>query len=375
MTLARFLWALLVTVVLCSPALATEGETILYGGAGQGRVTFDGQLHASKGFVCNDCHLSLFATQKQSLITMEDHFEAKSCFACHDTKQVFRDCGSCHRKMSDGPMDVTLAMVARSLQAGPATQQPVAHLAQKLAQAPLTYEGATTIGTRILPEASKLFTAKTGIPFGAIGGAGAGAGFKAVVEGKVVLAGLASDMTPQQKEQVSLSQVIGYDVMGVFVHPNNPVASLTRAELKEIFAGRVTNWKQVGGPDRLITIYSEAVSGGRATVKAFQDMVLGKESYGPMKELDDATDCLDAVGKDEAGIAASSMSFMTPKVVAIKIDGAKPDRAAVQSGAYPLKRPLTLITRQDRGDAKTFLDFMLGKEAQEIVGKNFVPVR
>jgi phosphate transport system substrate-binding protein len=240
----------------------------------------------------------------------------------------------------------------------------------------LSYEGATTIGTNIMPEASKLFRAQTGVGFSSIGGAGADAGFKAAAEGRATFGGVARELTAEEKTRVGGIEVIGYDVMGVFVHAGNPVTSLTRAQLREIFTGRATNWTQLGGPDRAITVYSEKLSGGRATVKAFRDMVLGGEQYGPLKELDDATDCVKDVAADPGGITASSMSFAIPGITAISVDGAPATRAAVQSGAYPLKRPLILVTRElPAGDAKAFLDFMLTPEAQAIVGRKFVPAR
>ncbi|MDR3441204.1 substrate-binding domain-containing protein [Telmatospirillum sp.] len=357
------LLVLLAFVAMAPVAMATDGKTILYGGGGEGRVTFDGQLHASKGYVCNDCHLKLFTTQKKGLITREDHKTDTLCFACHNGQVAFKTCAGCHRDLSEAAVSVKPASAT-----GPATAP-----AAKDTPVTLTYEGATTIGTKILPEASKLFTERFGVAFGTIGGAGASAGLKAVVEGKALIGGLASEPTEQQKGQVAAMEVIGFDVMGVFVNPKNPVHALTKADLKEIFAGRAINWKQFGGPDQKITVYSETLTGGRATVKAFQDMVLGTEKYGPLQERDDATDCIEDIAKDESGIAASSMSFATPHVQAISIDGAQPNRAAVQSGAYPLKRPLTLISQQTSGPVKSFFDFMLTKEAQDIVGKNFVP--
>jgi phosphate transport system substrate-binding protein len=164
--------------------------------------------------------------------------------------------------------------------------------------------------------------------------------------------------------------------MGVFVNGALPVKALTRDQLREIFSGRAQNWSQFQGPDRPITVYSERLSGGRATVKAFQGMVLGSEPYGPLKELDDATDCIHEVAQDPGGITASSMSFAVPGVAALTIDGAAPTLAAVQSGAYPLKRPLILVTRDAPcGAAKAFLEFMLTPGAQEIVGRQFVPAK
>jgi phosphate transport system substrate-binding protein len=240
----------------------------------------------------------------------------------------------------------------------------------------LSYEGATTIGMNIMPKATELFAAQTGVTFSYIGGAGADAGFKAAVEGRATFGGVARELTVDERACVGGYEVIGYDVMGVFVNAENSMKSLTRAQLKEIFTGRVTNWNQFEGPTRVVTVYSEKLSGGRATVKAFKDMVLGGEKYGPLKELEDATDCIRDVATDAGGITASSMSFAIPGVTALSVDGALPTRDAVQSGAYPLKRPLILVTKDmPAGDMKAFLDFMLTSEAQAIIGKKFVPVK
>jgi phosphate transport system substrate-binding protein len=72
---------------------------LLYGGAGQGKVVFDGRLHASKGLACNDCHATgLFATKREGLLSMDDHGARRACWACHDGRRAFDDCGGCHRK-------------------------------------------------------------------------------------------------------------------------------------------------------------------------------------------------------------------------------------------------------------------------------------
>jgi len=371
---AHVVLALALTLLLAAQAGASERKTLRYGGGGQGTVVFDGPQHASKGFTCNDCHLSLFDTAQQARIAFQTHFSGKSCFACHNQVNAPRDCGSCHRKFDSAPLSVTFAMADSPQGIVPPPPPPAKKTIADL-QSPLVYEGASTIGTKVIPEAAKLFTEKTGVPFGNIGSTGAGAGLNAVAAGRVSFGGLASEMSDAEKARVVAWQVIGYDVLGVFVHPSNPVKALSMEQLREIFTGRVSNWNQVGGTDLPIVIYSELLAGGRATVRAFKEMVLGKEEYGKVVELDDAVDCIVDVAKDPGGITASSLSFAAPDVSPVAVDGALPRKEAVQSGAYVLKRPLSLITLQPTGNIQAFFDFMMTPEGQAIVGKHFVPVK
>jgi c(7)-type cytochrome triheme protein len=98
----------LVGLFLCLFGLNALGEDVRafdYRGGGQGQVTFDHRGHTSKGFTCRDCHTKLpstgtqlFQTQKQGLISAADHNTDRKCFACHNDKVAFTDCGRCHRK-------------------------------------------------------------------------------------------------------------------------------------------------------------------------------------------------------------------------------------------------------------------------------------
>ena len=84
---------------LNSAAIATPGDTLIYRGGAQGKVVFDGQVHAAKGLTCSTCHSALFATQRTGRITMADHGADKACFACHNGKRAFDTCASCHRQV------------------------------------------------------------------------------------------------------------------------------------------------------------------------------------------------------------------------------------------------------------------------------------
>jgi phosphate transport system substrate-binding protein len=95
--------------VACTLALAAaasgDGVSLVYRGGGEGKVIFDGRVHAAKGYSCNDCHKTyaptgtlLFATQRKALIDKAAHKSRTQCFACHDGKTASKDCGSCHRE-------------------------------------------------------------------------------------------------------------------------------------------------------------------------------------------------------------------------------------------------------------------------------------
>jgi phosphate transport system substrate-binding protein len=241
-------------------------------------------------------------------------------------------------------------------------------------QATLSYEGASSIAYTLLPELAKAFLSKSGVAFKTIGEAGAGAGFKAVVEGRVSLGGLARALSDSEKAAVAAWQIFGYDALGLYVHPSNPVKALTRAQLKEIFSGRITNWKDVGGADQAITVFTEKLNSGRATLAVVRDVVLDGEPYGPVREREDPMDCIWAVEEDPRGITFATISIAAPKAKLAAVDGMLPERALVVSGKYLLSRPLVLVTMMPSGNVEKFFEFVLTPEGQAIVGKKFVPL-
>ena len=103
--------------------------------------------------------------------------------------------------------------------------------------------GSSTIGEHIVPAAAKAFTARTGIPFGAIQIQGSGKGLEMVRRGEAQLAGVSRPLTLAEKRQRTFCQFVGYDAVGVFVHPDNPVGGLAKRQLKGISTGRTRRWK------------------------------------------------------------------------------------------------------------------------------------
>jgi phosphate transport system substrate-binding protein len=240
----------------------------------------------------------------------------------------------------------------------------------------LTYDGATTIGSRVMKEAAVAFERKTGSKFTSIGTSGAGKGLKAALAGEVSVAGVSRSLTPDELAKKPAFEIIGFDALGVFVNEKNPVKVLTKAQLKAIYTGKVKNWKEVGGANLPIVACSEPLKSGRATVDSFKVMVLDGEAYGPVTELDDASDCVKLAAKEPGAVGPASMAYAAPGVHALPVDGVKPSPDEVRAGTYLLARPLLLVTKaKPTGALKQFFDFMISTEGQQIVGKAFVPAR
>jgi len=242
-------------------------------------------------------------------------------------------------------------------------------------QSTLSYEGASSIAYSLLPELAKAFLTKSGVAFGNIGDAGAGTGFKAVIEGKVSLGGLARPLYENEKAAVAAWQIIGFDALGVLVHPSNTVNSLTRAQLKDVYSGRITNWKDVGGADQAIVVFTEQLNSNKATLAVIKELVLDGGAYGPVKEREYYMDCVWAVEAEPRGITSATISLHRSKVKIVAVEGVLPERAHVASGKYLLSRPLVLITMMPSGNVRKFFEFVLTPEGQAIVSKDFVPVK
>jgi phosphate transport system substrate-binding protein len=236
----------------------------------------------------------------------------------------------------------------------------------------VTYDGATTIGLHLLPEVAAPYR-RLGWTFASIGGRGTNPGLEAVRAGQVDVAGVLRELTPAEKAELRWA-LIGHDALGVFVHDQNPVRGLSRAQLKGIFTGAIRSWSEVGGAAAPVRPVTEVKTGGRGTVLELRRLALGGEPYGETLEYEDAPDCLVHVAGDPTALTAASMSMAIPGLRALALDGVEPTAASVQAGAYLLGRPMYLVARQPApAGAEALLGLMRSPEGQAIVARRFTP--
>ncbi|ACN15938.1 PstS5 [Desulforapulum autotrophicum HRM2] len=209
-----------------------------------------------------------------------------------------------------------------------------------------------------------------------IAGGGSGVGIKQVGEGLIDIGN--SGRKPTDKEISTYGLTLyrwAIDGVAVVVNPKNRVTSLTKQQLIDIFSGKTTNWKEIGGNDGQINLYTrDEASGTRAVFwkKAINkgDIALSANfvvSNGAMKT---------AVGNDPNAIGYMSAGFVDDSLTAVTLDGVKPDTETIRSGEYTIARGLYSNTRGDAtGLSQQFIEYLLSNEGQSIVReKGFIPV-
>lgn len=174
---------------------------------------------------------------------------------------------------------------------------------------------------------------------------------EAVAQGRVALVATARPADPRTPiEQDLVYTPVAWDALAVITHPANPVRALTLAQLRDVFAGRIRDWSELGGAAKAINVY--AVAGPQDGVEwSYRRLLYGdgnarvaaRRWYINTKQLEDA------VAIDPAAIAVSVLSNTQAHrgIRALAIEGVEPTLATIESARYPLITPLYLVARRD----------------------------
>lgn len=229
----------------------------------------------------------------------------------------------------------------------------------------------------------------------AVTGGGSGVGIAALIANRVQIADASRPMKDKEKAAakengvVPYEIVVGIDGLSVIVNADLAVNDLTVEEIGKIFRGDVTNWKEVGGPDQMISLYGRQANSG--TYVFFQEHVLAKKDYSPrMKRMNGNAQIVEGVIADKSGIGYVGVGYVFDdkghvrdglKVLKVAVDAnAEPVTPLVadnvKSGKYPIARALfQYINGKPSGAVKDFIAFELGPEGQKIVEEmSFYPV-
>src|SRR2546430_15469887 len=247
----------------------------------------------------------------------------------------------------------------------------------------LVIKGSDTLGANLVPQLAEEFKAQhPGTTFN-IAAEGSTTGIAAIIDGTAQI-GMAS--RPTKPEEVAAAKakgvtfketIVAYDGIAVIVSSANPVKSLTKKQVEQIFTGDVTDWSAVGGSGGKTSVYTRNTSSG--TYSDFKELAMKKRDYASGSQKMAGNEQIAAeVGKNPNGVGYVGMAYTKAgggKVV--PIDGVVPSAKSVQDHSYAYLRPTFLFTNGGPNrPAQPFLDYTIGSAGQRVVAQvGFVPIK
>jgi phosphate transport system substrate-binding protein len=222
----------------------------------------------------------------------------------------------------------------------------------------------------------------------AVTGGGSGVGLAAIVSGTTDIAQSSRSMKMDEKLKMQEAGkafkevIIAFDALAVIVNPSNTVSQLTREQLEGIFTGKITNWKEVGGEDGKIVVYSRETSSG--TYEFFKEHVLNKKNFGPNALLMPATGAItQSVSQTKGAIGYVGLAYVDKAVKPLKVSYDKgktfvtPTVASAMDKTYPITRPLYYYYLASiEKVVSPYINYILSPEGQKVVLETgYVPLK
>jgi phosphate transport system substrate-binding protein len=249
----------------------------------------------------------------------------------------------------------------------------------------ITLKGSDTVLPLAQAEAEEFMVENADKSITVTGG-GSGVGITALIDGEVDIATASREIKPEEIEAAKANGVnpvetaIAYDGISVIVSPENPVSDLTFDQLRGIYNGTISNWKDVGGVDSEIVVISRDSSSG--TYEYFKEEVLQGDEYRPDALTQPATGgIVGEVSQNPNAIGYIGVAYLDESVKALNLDAGNgpesPSSENILSGAYPLSRSLYFYTNgEPSGLTKEFTDFVLSDTGQSLVTEvGYFPIK
>src|SRR5467141_1380035 len=247
----------------------------------------------------------------------------------------------------------------------------------------LVIKGSDTLGAKLVPQLAEQFKAQHPGTTVDIAAEGSTTGIAAIIDGTAEI-GMSSRRAKSSEVGAASAKgrsmkpvLVAYDGIAVIVNAGNPVKSLTKKQVEQIFTGEVTDWSAVGGSGGKISVYTRNTSSG--TYSDFKELAMKKRDYAPSSQKMAGNEQIAAeVGKNPNGIGYVGLAYTKATGVrVVPIDGAAPSKESVLGKTYPYARPTFYYTNGNpSGLAKDFIDFTVSAAGQKIVEQvGFVPIK
>lgn len=198
-------------------------------------------------------------------------------------------------------------------------------------------------------------------------GGGSSAGIQAATQGAANLGASSRELLGPEKQLIEIP--IAYDGIAVIVHPANSLTDLSVEQLRQIFTGKLTNWRDLALPPREIDAINREEGSG--TREAFELLVMDKAEVSPAAMVQDSNGAVrEIVAGDPNSIGYISAGLVDNRVKAVTIEGVRPTAENIKNHSYKLRRRFLLVSREaPTSTCKQFVDFVLSPQGQQILEK------
>ena len=257
------------------------------------------------------------------------------------------------------------------------THHPVRHAAAAGKGASLTWRGDVTTARAVMDDMAKEWQ-RTGHGRIELQPFNTASGIDAVAGGTADLAGSARASDGSAENARLTFTPVAWDALVMVTNPANPVRNITLRQLHEIYLGRLTNWKELGGHDAPIDLYA-VISPNDGLEYSLRSLLFGRGDqpiaaprlYLNTKALEEGI----ALNPNGLGLSSLADVHGNPRLRAIPVDGVAPSVANIADGSYPLYTPLYLVSNPNDAKAtevKAFLDFLASDKAMAVLRNHSV---
>lgn len=238
----------------------------------------------------------------------------------------------------------------------------------------LRIDGSTTV-LPIAQKAAEVFMKKHSDMKVFVSGSGSGTGIKALIDGTTQIA--TSSREAKEKEVASgkekgvalTGHKVALDGIVPVVHPSMNISNLTTEQLRDIYNGKTKSWKEVGGPNRPISIVSRDTSSG--TYEVWEEKILkGDKVRADALLVASNGQAVQTIAQNKFAIGYIGIGYIDKSVKVLSVNGKTANNNSVRDGSWPIARPLFMYTNgKPAGTIAKFIDFMLSAEGQKIVNE------
>jgi len=238
----------------------------------------------------------------------------------------------------------------------------------------LRIDGSTTV-LPIAQKAAEVFMKKNADIKVFVSGSGSGTGIKALIDGTTNIA--TSSREAKDKEVASAKEKnvnltghkVALDGIVPVVHPSIKINDINVEQLRDIYNGKTKSWKELGGPDRPISVVSRDTSSG--TYEVWEEKVLkGDKVRADALLVASSGQTVQTVAQNKFAIGYVGIGYIDKSVKALTVGGKSASASSVRDNSWPIARPLFMYTNgKPSGTIAKFIDFMLSKEGQKVVNE------